>query len=192
VQQDGGGGGDGGGDPLTINFGGGDATLTRQDFSFDLRGDGTMHSVRFATASSGFVALDRNGNGSIDNGTELFGSRTDDGFAELKEFDSNGDSVIDARDDRYADLMTISIDESGAGTGRYLAETGVSLIPTSGAKVSRTISDVDRPDQITASITEEAHIQTASGAATVQNLILTAAGSRANPAFANNDSGGGA
>lgn len=59
-----------------------------------------------------FLVLDRNGNGTIDNGTELFGDSTplagggtaEDGFAALAQEDTNGDGVVDADDARFADL----------------------------------------------------------------------------------------
>jgi hypothetical protein len=60
-----------------------------------------------------FLALDRNGNGTIDGPSELFGSqmllangrRAPNGFAALKEYDSNGDGLIDQRDDVWSSLV---------------------------------------------------------------------------------------
>ncbi|NWA11636.1 hypothetical protein [Pseudomonas gingeri] len=55
--------------------------------------------------NSGFLALDRNGNGIIDDGSELFGGPMEDGFTALRRLDSNGDGRIDAADALYDKLL---------------------------------------------------------------------------------------
>mgnify|MGYP001179556968 CR=1 FL=1 len=83
--------------------------------NFDLTG--TM-SVRtdWPTSTTPWLALDRNSNGKIDDGGELFGSATllrsgdvaSDGFAALGELDSNADGRIDANDEQWARLLVWS------------------------------------------------------------------------------------
>lgn len=91
-------------DPLVINFNGNAAQLTGPQTSLDLDGDGNKETFAFVGAGSGFLALDRNGNGRIDNGTELFGARSGDGFGELAQLDSDGNGWIDENDPGYATL----------------------------------------------------------------------------------------
>ena len=82
---------------------------------FDLTG--TMSVLTdWPTSTTPWLALDRNGNGRIDNGGELFGSATllrsaevaRDGFAALAELDSNADGRIDANDEQWARLLVWS------------------------------------------------------------------------------------
>ncbi len=79
---------------------------------FDHGGDSFRELSGFVAPDDGLLALDRNGNGKIDNGRELFGDSTllqDDttaanGFEALRELDSNEDGVIDANDELFSEL----------------------------------------------------------------------------------------
>ena len=72
---------------------------------FDLRGNGQAVLTGWVEPDDGLLAYDANGNGRIDDITELFGNESTDGFAELAVHDSNSDDVIDASDPIYADLL---------------------------------------------------------------------------------------
>lgn len=61
--------------------------MTDQKFYFDLDADGTADRISMLKSGSGFLALDKNGNGKIDDGSELFGTQSGDGFADLEEYD---------------------------------------------------------------------------------------------------------
>jgi len=115
-------------DPLVLNFSGSGAQLTDQRFSFDLDADGSADSVARLAAGSGFLALDRNGDGRINDGSELFGTRSGDGFADLAAYDGDGNGWIDEADAAYAQLRVWTPDASGAGTLRSLQEANVGAI----------------------------------------------------------------
>ena len=85
-------------DPLVINMDTDRAELDDVTFYFDLNGDGTEEKISALNPSSGFLALDKNRDGEINDGTELFGARTGNGFGELSEYDEDGNGWIDEND----------------------------------------------------------------------------------------------
>jgi len=99
-------------DPLVINFDGIPAILSDNKIKFDLDSDGVKDTMSFVNAGSGFLAIDKNNNGKIDNGTELFGPATGNGFSELTAYDEDHNSWIDENDSVYKDLRIWSYDEN--------------------------------------------------------------------------------
>lgn len=91
-------------DPLVLNLDGLVADFTSGKFSFDLEGDGQQEELPQLAAGSAFLAMDRNNNGQIDNGTELFGVQSGNGFADLAALDQDGNGVLDEGDKQFAEL----------------------------------------------------------------------------------------
>ena len=101
-------------DPLALDLDG-DGIETRGadgKVVFDHNNDGVKTGTGWLRPDDGWLVLDRNSNGTIDNGGELFGvdtTKTDgtkatDGFDALSDLDSNNDNVFDAKDTRFADV----------------------------------------------------------------------------------------
>lgn len=91
-------------DPLVINLDTDAASLSDVSFYFDLDCDGTKEEISSLGAGSGFLALDKNGDGEINDGSELFGARTGDGFGELAQYDQDGNGWIDENDEVFSKL----------------------------------------------------------------------------------------
>lgn len=115
-------------DPLVINFDGAGAELSDMGFTFDLDADGSQEHIAFVSGGSGFLTLDRNGDGQVNDGTELFGVQSGDGFADLAQYDLDGNQWIDENDAVYRDLQVWQKDEEGRDSLRSLAETGVGAL----------------------------------------------------------------
>ncbi|UEM04460.1 hypothetical protein JL101_003170 [Skermanella rosea] len=127
-----GGGGAGGGgqqvDPLVLDMDGNgiDLTTAQSGVLFDIDGDGSRDRTAWVAGKDAFLALDRDGNGRIDDGRELFGEQNGaaGGFAELARFDQDGNSVIDRRDAVFNSLILLR----GDGAMTRLRDEGITEI----------------------------------------------------------------
>lgn len=115
-------------DPLVINFGGTAAQLAQTTFKFDLDADGKTDNMRFVAPGSGFIALDHNGDGRINDGRELFGALSGDGFADLAKHDEDGNGWIDENDAVFPRLLVWSRDGDGSDRLQGLLQHGVGAL----------------------------------------------------------------
>ena len=115
-------------DPLVLNFNGAAAALADTRFSFDLDSDGQTEQIARLQSGSGFLALDKNGDGKINNGQELFGPSSGDGFADLAAYDSDHNQFIDEADAVYTQLRLFTPDAQGNGELATLKEAGVGAL----------------------------------------------------------------
>lgn len=112
-------------DPLVIDLGEEGITLRSisNGVNFDLDNNGFAEKTAWIGKEDGFLAYDRNGNGIIDNGGELFGdqvilsdgSKSISGFDALADMDENRDGVIDSNDPIFANLL-VWVDANHNGT----------------------------------------------------------------------------
>ena len=127
-------------DPLIFDLNGDGIRTTSLDDStayFDLDGDGFAEKVAWVGDGDGLLTLDRNGDGMVTNGQELFGDRTrlingeyaTSGFEALREFDDNNDGKIDTKDNVYSKLkMWQDINHDGLSQSeelKSLADLGI-------------------------------------------------------------------
>lgn len=115
-------------DPLVINMDVASAEVTDQKFYFDIDSDGKEDEISRLGAGSGFLALDKNGDGIINNGSELFGAKTGDGFGELAEYDKDGNGWIDENDEIFSSLKVWTKDSDGNDRLLSLKEADVGAI----------------------------------------------------------------
>ena len=111
----------------------------------DLDGDGRADRTSFASGGDAFLALDRNGNGRIDSGRELFGDHHGlaHGFEELSRFDANGDGRIDRSDPVYERLSLVR-SSNGQITQSDLNSAGVGAIELDYSNVNESLESGDR------------------------------------------------
>lgn len=128
-------------DPLVINLKGSGASLGSKSYEFDLDADGKMDRIAFTNAGSGFLALDKNKNGAVDNGKELFGPSMGNGFAELAMYDGDQNGWIDENDDIYQDLSIWMREDGGDPKLVALGQAGVGAIYLGHAETQFSLKD---------------------------------------------------
>ena len=115
-------------DPLVINFDAPTAMLADNKFSFDIDCDGSPDQISRLMAGSGFLSLDLNNDGKINDGSELFGPQSGDGFSDLSLYDSDKNGWIDENDMIFERLRIWTKDEYGNDTLFALGEKGIGAI----------------------------------------------------------------
>ena len=122
-------------DPVMFDLDGDGLELTSHENGarFDILGNGQPVNTAFVTGGDAFLALDRNGDGVINSGAELFGDQRGavNGFEELRKLDGNSDGVIDRNDAAYDELRLFRDNGNGVtedGELLGLAEGGIESI----------------------------------------------------------------
>jgi hypothetical protein len=112
-------------DPIALNLGGGPIALSSDRQGFDIDSDGNTEQIAMPAPGTYFLAFDANGNGRIDDGTELFGPASGNGFAELARLDTNRNGWIDQGDAAYSRLALWSAPNNAL---KSLGESGVGAL----------------------------------------------------------------
>ena len=125
-------------DPLVINVGSEITNISDQSFFFDLDSDGTEEKISKPGNGTGFLAYDKNGDGIINNGTELFGTKSGNGFKDLAQYDQDNNGWIDENDEIYYKLKVWLKNEDGTDTLLSLGEADVGAIYLGSAETQYT------------------------------------------------------
>ena len=142
-------------DPLVLDLNGdNNIDLITADDSivyFNHKNDGVKVNTSWIGKDDGFLVIDKNNNGTIDNGSELFGNFTtknngdmaNNGFEALKDYDTNGDLIIDYRDDKFGELkiwQDLNSDGiSQSGELKTLKEAGISRLNLNNSETSNEV-----------------------------------------------------
>lgn len=131
-------------DPLVINLNSNPASVTDKTFFFDLDCDGAKEEIAGLANGSGYLALDKNNDGVINDGSELFGTSTGNGFAELSQYDSDNNGWIDEADEIYNSLKVWVRDENGGSTLLSLKDADIGAINLGSSKTEFSIKNGDK------------------------------------------------
>ncbi|MBR58907.1 MAG: hypothetical protein CMH54_12925 [Myxococcales bacterium] len=128
-------------DPIVVDLDNDGIELLRifEGPNFDMWSVDRLQAVGWVHPDDAFLAYDRDGNGSIDNGSELFGNVNQgyaDGFAQLAELDMNGDGEITEADPVFGSLLLWQ-DSNSDGISdvselRHISAMGITSIPCAG------------------------------------------------------------
>ena len=139
-------------DPLVLDLAGNGFSTSglQRSVRFDLDADGTLDQISVPTGDDALLAFDRNANGRIDNGSELFGDQRGaaNGFAELAKHDDNGDGRIDRQDAIFQRLSLLRFDAQGRQSSQSLQQAGVSAIALQARDVNIALGAYDEIAQL--------------------------------------------
>lgn len=130
-------------DPLVINVGSDITHIDDQHFYFDLDSDGKEDKISNLGSGSGFLAYDKNGDGIINNGTELFGTKSGDGFRDLAAYDGDNNGWIDENDEIYNKLSVWIRNPDGTDSLLSLKDADVGAIYLDSARTDFTHRALD-------------------------------------------------
>ena len=102
--------------------------LSNVEFTFDMDMDGQEESIIAPQIGTGFIALDINGDGKINDGSELFGPATGNGFLELAAHDQDQNGWIDENDPIYENLSLWGLTPQGKMEMKGLKDAGVGAL----------------------------------------------------------------
>lgn len=159
-------------DPLVINVGADTAGVSDMKFRFDLDADGEEEEISFAGAGSGFLALDKNNDGKINDGSELFGTKSGDGFKDLAAYDEDGNGWIDEADSIFKDLKVWTKDEDGNDHLMDLKSANVGAIYLGSANTHFSVND-DKNHTDAIIRKTGIYLKEDGGVGTVQHMDLT-------------------
>jgi len=174
-------------DPLVLDLDGDglETTPLSQGIQFDTNGDTIKTATAWIGADDGLLVLDRNGNGVIDSGRELFGDETllangqkaPHGFAALAELDSVADGIFDSKDAQFGavriwrDLNQDGI--SQANELQTLAQAGVTSIKIASTATNTKYGDAQLVQSGTFARTDGSEGQAGSFILAVNNAVTT-------------------
>lgn len=158
-------------DPLVLNFGGDTVTISDIKHKFDLDLDGKSDTFSFVGSGSGFLALDKNKDGTINNGSELFGPTKGNGFKELAAYDSDKNNWIDENDAIFKSLVIWTKDEQGVENLYTLKDKNVGALYLGSANTQFDLNDSNQKTQ--ALLRESSvYLKESGGVGTLQEVDL--------------------
>ena len=160
-------------DPLVINLSGNYVELSDQKFLFDINSNGQEELISFTERGSGFLALDKNGDSVINDGSELFGTRSGNGFADLAAYDSDGNNWIDEADAVFNDLKVWTKDEKGNNVLLDLKRVNVGAIFLGNTSTQFSLKDVETNQTNGIIRTTGIFLKESGAVGTIQHVDLT-------------------
>ena len=134
-------------DPLVINLDTDVCDVSDQKFLFDLDCDGKAESISMLGSGSGFLALDKNGDGIINDGSELFGTVSGNGFADLSQYDDDGSGWIDEADEIFDKLRIWKMNPDGTSSLAALGKAGIGAICLGTAETEFSLNQADNTNK---------------------------------------------
>lgn len=133
-------------DPLVINLKDCPDVISDQVFSFDIDSDGVEDRISRLVEGAGFLALDKNEDGIINNGSELFGAESGNGFQDLSQYDEDKNGWIDENDSIFQKLKIWTKNHDGSNVLLSLKQADVGAVCLQSQATDFTVKDLMNND----------------------------------------------
>ena len=115
-------------DPIILNLSGVFTGLSDKTIDFDIDADGESDKIHFVKEGSGFLVIDKNNDGRINDGTEVIGAKSNNAIEELSLYDDDKNGWIDEADNIFAKLSVWEKDATGKDIITTLKDRGIGAI----------------------------------------------------------------
>ena len=159
-------------DPLVINLDSNPASVSDQKFFFDIDADGDEDNISFLNEGSGFLSLDQNGDGVINDGNELFGTKSGDGFKDLAAYDKDQNGWIDEADDVFNKLKIWTKDADGKDKMIDLKSAGVGALYLGNVSTQFSLNNIETNDTNAMIRSTGVYLMENGGVGTLQHVDL--------------------
>jgi len=159
-------------DPLVINLDTNVASVTDQKFLFDLDSDGETEQISFTGEGSGFLAIDKNGDGIINDGSELFGTQSGDGFKDLSSYDEDSNGWIDENDKVFDNLKVWAKASDGTDILMTLKDADVGAIYLGNASTEYSLKNAETNSTNGIIRQTGVYLKESGGVSTIQHVDL--------------------
>lgn len=157
-------------DPLVINLDSAPANISDQTFFFDIDADGKKDEISMLGKGSGFLALDKNNDGVINDGSELFGALTGNGFEELAKYDDDGNGWIDEADEIFTKLKVWTKDENGKDILLSLKDADLGAIYLNSVSTEFSVNNIETNQQNAQVRSTGIYLKESGGSGSIQQI----------------------
>lgn len=138
-------------DPLIVQFGSQGLGNIEGQKSFAINQDDILDDLPIFSGDVGYLVYDKNDNQKADNGSELFGPQTGQGFIELAQLDTNKNSFIDAKDAQF-DRLYLWQPSDNEQTGQWMSLKEANIQAISLSAISTPFDFYDQQGQVQAQL----------------------------------------
>ena len=150
-------------DPIIVQFGSQGLGNIKGQKDFAINQDNTLDSLPIFSGDVGYLVYDKNNNQQADNGSELFGPTTGQGFTELAQLDSNNNGFIDADDQQFEQLYLWQPSGDKDQTNQWLSLKEAEIQAISLSAISTPFDFYDQQGKIQAQLRQSSFAISESG-----------------------------
>jgi len=150
-------------DPLLVQFGSQGLGNIKGQKDFAINQDNILDKLPIFSGDVGYLVYDKNNNQQADDGSELFGPKTGQGFVELAQLDSNKNGFIDTEDEQFEQLFLWQPSDDNNPTEQWLSLKDAKIQAISLSAINTPFDFYDKQGEIQAQLRQSSFAISESG-----------------------------